>query len=337
MDNATNVTYTTGYDDSIYLNIFAYIELVMGIIGTIGNTLVIIVVLSTPNMQTLTNYFILNLAAADLLTSILLIGNRFPLDVGGLSIPEGLAADVYCRVYSSAQFFWFTINVSSCNLVLVTMERYFAIVHPLTYGKYFTKRTAAAMISVTWVFVFVLQFFNLAFHGYDPDFGCFLAVYPSPAIGTGIGVMYFVITFLIPMLYMAIAYYKISVCLHQSANSIMAGNLADDRAKTLLVARKRVIRMLFLVILAFGICWTPDSLLFLSYNLGNHIDLSLTYVQCIVVLKFVNSILNPFIYVFKYKQFRQSLAKKFCMCVPCIRNKIADESVVVNTLNTTNS
>ncbi|XP_006815768.1 allatostatin-A receptor-like [Saccoglossus kowalevskii] len=331
MENLTN---TTSWPPAAATDIYMYIELALGIIGTVGNGLVIVVVLSTPQMKTLTNYFIINLAVADLMTSMLLICNRFLLKIGDFPVPGGVSGELYCRLYFSAQFFWFTINASSYNLVLVTMERYFAIVHPLSYDKYFSKRSTAVFIACTWCFVFVLQFFTVAFHGYDEEIGCHLSVYPNAASAMAIGVMYFVLSYFVPLNVMICAYYKIVSCLKLSASSLVSSNRGDDRAHTLLVARKRVIRMLLLVLLAYGICWTPDSLLFLCYNLGVEINLGATFVQIIVVLKFANSILNPFIYVFKYKQFRQSLLKGFCSYMPCVRNKIEDHSTIVNTVHT---
>ncbi|XP_006819041.1 allatostatin-A receptor-like [Saccoglossus kowalevskii] len=315
---------------------YVYItELILGIIGTMGNALVIIVVISTPKMKTLTNYFIINLAVADFMTSALLVLNRFLPKVVTFVTPSGIAGQFYCRLYFSAQFFWFSINTSSFNLLLVTMERYFAIVYPLSYDKYYTTGNALAMIAMAWISMFVLQFVTVIFHDYKNG-NCMLSVYPYEWVGKLIGVLYFIITYFVPICVMAWAYFRILSCLKVSANNGSTPSAADDQlqARSMLKARQRVIWMLLLVIVTFATCWTPDSLLFLAYNLGTFIDLGADYVNCIVLLKFSNSILNPFIYVFKYKQFRTSFLKKFCHCLPMLKNKVSDGSTGSATMQT---
>ncbi|XP_070532350.1 tachykinin-like peptides receptor 86C [Ptychodera flava] len=307
---------------------YVYItELILGVVGTTGNAVVIIVVLSTPKMKTLTNYFIINLAVADFITSVLLVFNRFLLKAVTIPIPDGIAGEIYCRLYFSAPFFWFSVNASSFGLVLVTLERYFAIVHPLSYEKYCTTERASVVIATSWGCMFALQFSTLAFQDYH-DGRCLVAVYLSQWLAPLIGVLYFLITYFVPVCVMIWAYFRILRSLRQSTeNSSRPASDNQQRTKALLKARKRVVCMLLLVMAAFLACWTPDSLLFLVYNFGVVIDLGSVFVNCIVLLKFSNSILNPFIYVFKYKQFRQSFLRNLCSCLRCGKNKVGDQAL----------
>ncbi|XP_070581993.1 tachykinin-like peptides receptor 86C [Ptychodera flava] len=304
-------------------------ELVMGIVGTIGNTIVLVVILSTRKLRTLTNYLLMNLAVADLLTSFQLVTTRYPTKAFVLTVPDGAAGELYCRLYFSAVFFWVSIKASTFNLILVTFERYFAIVHPLSYSTYYTHRNVVIMVATSWSFSFLLEIIFVSFHHYSQG-SCHLFVYPDSSIGIGLGVFNFFVSFFIPIVAMVWAYASIVQSLRKSAQEIQQRDRRDEsgRAGTLLQARNKVIRMLFLVLLAYVICWTPDSIMFLISNVSNIVSYTADYFNCVVLLAFANSVLNPFIYVFKYKQFREGLIKKFCCCSHRLKNKVDDESMI---------
>ncbi|XP_006822245.1 allatostatin-A receptor-like [Saccoglossus kowalevskii] len=158
---------------------FIYVSaLVFGIIGGLGNMMVILVVLTTEKMRTLTNFMILNLAVADFFTSVLLIGNMFVIQAFSLRIPADLAGEIYCSLYNSAVFFWVSIKASTYNLVIMTFETYVAVVHPLLYPRYRTKRNIVASVIVSWLLGFILEVGLVGFHGNDKT-GCYKFRYPT--------------------------------------------------------------------------------------------------------------------------------------------------------------
>ncbi|XP_070579354.1 tachykinin-like peptides receptor 99D [Ptychodera flava] len=300
-----------------YVNIT---ELVLGIVGTLGNALVILVVLNARRMKTLTNYLILNLAVADLLTSVLLIFNRYLIHVTSLPVPPGIAGQFYCRLYYSAQFFWATIKASTFNLMLVTFERYFALVHSLTYSDCFTKCKVSIMVAISWISACILELTFAVFHRYHEGH-CQLFVWPSAFLGMIFGIANFIITYFIPVVFMTWAYYRIISSLKTRARNLHASRRnSSEQARA--QARRRVIKMLFLVMIAYVICWTPNKMLFLGHNLGAAIEYNSDYYNVLVLLAFANSILNPFIYVFKYRQFRQSFLAMFYTNSSCCKKEV---------------
>ncbi|XP_077865114.1 tachykinin-like peptides receptor 99D [Saccoglossus kowalevskii] len=305
-------------------------ELTLGVIGTFGNMLVIIVVLITPQMRTTTNYLILNLAIADFFTSFLLIFNKYLTQAYSLPVPSGLAGELYCRLYFSAYFFWINIKASTFNLLLVTFERYFAIARPLTYNMYYTTRSLVIQVIVAWLSSVLLEMTFIFFHR-GGDGVCILFDYPSVQVGRFFGVFYFVVGYFIPTVAMVWAYSRILASLHISPSHM--NNMEDKRTKTLRMARKRLIKMLLIVLIAYFICWTPDSLLFLVHNLGGPTDYYSDYFHIIILLAFANSILNPFIYAFKYTQFQRGFINNFCRCFPTLKNKVGPDPTYVNTIS----
>ena len=97
----------------------------------IGNILVMTVVYKTPSLRTSTNYYYVNMAVSDFLSSLTLwplyltdeiITQRGSL-IKGPMLTVGCKVGMYVRVVST--------SVSILSLVLIATDRYFAIVFPL--------------------------------------------------------------------------------------------------------------------------------------------------------------------------------------------------------------
>ena len=76
-------------------------------------------------------------------------------------------------------------------------------------------------------------------------------------------------------------------------------------------ARRNTVKTLLLVAVAFGICWTPNQIMFLFYNLGFGILYGSTGYRITVILAQSNSAINFLVYGFKYRQFRRGLRRLF--------------------------
>ena len=98
---------------------------IIAFLGVIGNTLVIIVVLTNPQMRSTTNVLILNLAVADLLFVIFCI----PFTATDYVINEWRFGLVVCK---SVQYLIYTTSyVSIYTLILMTIDRFLAVVFPV--------------------------------------------------------------------------------------------------------------------------------------------------------------------------------------------------------------
>lgn len=87
------------------------------VLGTIGNALVVLVVYRRKKMKTVTNYFIVNLALADL--AVLLI--NVPLDVAHEYIGDWLYRGFMCKLIQPLQTLATTASVWS--LVAISISR----------------------------------------------------------------------------------------------------------------------------------------------------------------------------------------------------------------------
>lgn len=71
-------------------------------------------------------------------------------------------------------------------------------------------------------------------------------------------------------------------------------------------ARRRVTKVLLLVALAYYLTWIPVTVVYVLLTFGVIVDPIIYDVTDIILL--VNSVVNPLIYAFKYKEFRRGFS-----------------------------
>ena len=126
------------------------VPLVFGIIvflGIIGNALVIVVVATNAQMRSTTNVLILNLALADLLFIVLCVPFT-ATDYALNSWPFGL---IWCQCVQ--YLIYVTSYVSIYTLILMSFDRFLAVVFPVSSLPYRTVTNAFAATTVTWLLI----------------------------------------------------------------------------------------------------------------------------------------------------------------------------------------
>lgn len=96
------------------------------IVALIGNGLVCYVVQSSPQMKTVTNYFIMNLAIGDILMTIFCVPFSFVSMLVLRYWPFGI---FMCKIVNYSQAV--SVLVSAYTLLAISIDRYMAIMRPL--------------------------------------------------------------------------------------------------------------------------------------------------------------------------------------------------------------
>ncbi len=301
------------------------VKTIIGIFGICGNGLVCIVIFHVSFLHTVTNAFILHQAVIDLLASIFLllyanIPNPDPL-------PSGVAGSIFCRVWDGHVILWILLVASTFNLVVLTLERYIAIVHPFRYQPLFETHVNIAILASVWLLAIGYKSADLARYDYHNG----TCIFKEIPWKTEMGLIVFAVEYLLPLLIMVFAYVSIILILKKSANrladvsqamtSVRAATTAASAPSTnkdnntlggeLKKAKKNTLKTLLVVFAAFVICWTPNQIIFLLFNFGYPVDYSSVIYIVTVCMASSNSCLNPVIYAFKYRQFKRGLKKCF--------------------------
>jgi len=129
------------------------------VVGLLGNLLVVIVVTANQQMRSTTNLLIINLALADLLFIVFCV----PFTAVDYMLPYWPFGDVWCKMVQ--YLIVVTAYASVYTLVLMSLDRFLAVVHPIASIYVRTERNASSAIMVTWVLIVLLALPVLARHG----------------------------------------------------------------------------------------------------------------------------------------------------------------------------
>lgn len=129
------------------------------ILGLFGNALVVIVVAANQQMRSTTNLLIINLAIADLLFIIFCV----PFTATDYILPFWPFGDVWCKMVQ--YLIVVTAYASVYTLVLMSLDRFLAVVHPIASMSVRTEKNAITAILVTWIVIVVASIPVFLCHG----------------------------------------------------------------------------------------------------------------------------------------------------------------------------
>ncbi|XP_038052357.1 neuromedin-U receptor 2-like [Patiria miniata] len=295
-----------------------------GVIGVLGNLLVCYVILRVKFLHNMTNYLLVNLAVADMLLCLQVLLFYTTSDCNLIAFaPVSIGVrDLFCRLLESKYLAFALSYASAFNLCVVTLERYIAIVHPLHYARKLTTSRMVTLIVIVWVTSFVVHvplIFTIEPID-DPNNICSFE-YPHRLFPIMVSIFTFLVGYLLPLTLMSLAYYKMQVTLKRQAKAL---NLQHARAAAydLVIARQNLVSMLKTVLGALIVLWTLDYVVTLpclqrteeaQFLFCGSTSYHYTRVFANLLYNF-NSVINPIIYEFKYKKFKQGFKVAFCSC-----------------------
>ncbi|XP_070556012.1 trissin receptor-like [Ptychodera flava] len=132
------------YNDPVVRNCLIFCYTLVFVPCVLGNILVIYVVAANRSMRTVTNFFLANLAVADLFVGICCI---LP-DLFYWISPTWFLGEVICKVYQFTK--GMTTSVSISLLTVISVERYIAITLPMHSRRILTLARMRVAIVIVW-------------------------------------------------------------------------------------------------------------------------------------------------------------------------------------------
>lgn len=316
------------YKEAEWLEILRLtLQVLVASVGVTGNVIVCIVITFQPQMYTVVNYFIRNLAIADL--GILLMS--FPLAVIKEQDPyHWPLGEPFCRYVSPLPDVFFGVSIWSITLIAV--DRYKAIVRgtlPKRGSAVF--KSARWMVACVWVLSFLVislpLYFVVDFINYQPAFDMVDCTpeWPNSEAGDEMQQIYnialIILLYVLPLVIIASTFRSISNKLRASSDFNKAireeYGMADEQSTRKRLRErqnKKAKKLLTPVVVVFAITMFPLNVfrLVVLYwkQITSHKYLWVYYNIC-VSLVVINSSANFFIYSVVSEEFRQSFKRFF--------------------------
>lgn len=290
------------YRKAIKLTLYAIIFL----ISSMGNVLVCIIILKRRKMKTVTNYFILNLALADLTLTLICIPFDIPVQEMSYKWPYG---SFMCRILYPLQTM--SLFASVFTLTAVSLTRCWAILYPLR--RQLTTTGAKFLIAFIWLLSLIPVSPYISVLRINETGECYehWSRIRDRKIYT---VALFIAQYALPLSIIAAAYISIGRELGRK-NSDGLENKFLQNAKN--EEASKVIRMLVAVTILFAVCVLPTNIMWLWLDFDNadkNFDLFWEVVAFCNILTFSNSAANPVCYLVANANYRKEFARMLKRC-----------------------
>ncbi|XP_062243320.1 trace amine-associated receptor 8b-like [Platichthys flesus] len=286
------------------------------------NLLVVISISHFRQLHTPTNLLLLSLAVSDLLVGLLVM----PVEMVRVIESCWRLGEVMCALIDIISFTLTSASVG--NMVLISIDRYVAICHPLHYNNKITRSRIEVCVCLCWACSLLYSGLILKDHLRQPDRHSSCYGECVVVINFVSGAVDLVITFIGPSSAIVLLYMRVFVVAVSQARALrshitaVAGGSVTVTAKR---SERKAARTLGVVILVFLITFCPYYYPSLA---GEDTSNSASAWPIVSWLLYFNSCLNPLIYAFFYPWFRKSI--KIIVTLKILKQHSSQESVLLS-------
>ena len=296
------------------------------VVGLIGNSFVIVINSCTIFKQKPHNLLVSNLAVIDILILFFssLVGIMSVVDDHGRLLREN--QDV-CNLAGAVAFLVYTVSITA--MAALALNRYVCISKPIKSKSIFTHRTCASIVVLTWVYniiIFMPPLFGWGSMEFDEKlFFCG----PAEEGEISYNIVSGFLSIFLPSFITAACYVGIFIKVVRSKQQVHAHAHGDSDTRVVERREQKMALQMFIIVFIFYLSWLPYVLV---VRLDSSVDAGVA--EMMAMLLSFNSVVNPFIYLYFNKGFRE----EFLRIIRCGRRSQAREqrstSATVTDVNT---
>ncbi|XP_038574745.1 C-C chemokine receptor type 3-like isoform X2 [Micropterus salmoides] len=298
-----------------FIPVFYYTNFLL---SYLGNGLVLFIIYKYEKLNTVTNIFLLNLVLSNIL-----FASSLPF-WATYHQSEWIFGTALCKMVSSAYFIGFYSSI--LFLTLMTFDRYLAVVHAVAAAR--SRKKAYAIVSsvIVWIISIVASMKELVFQNVwkSPFNGlmCEESGYSEKTMERWRLFSYyqqFLVFFLLPLFMVMYCYISITV------------RILSTRMKE----KCRAIKLIFVIIFTFFVCWTPYNIVILlravqisstsedscsdadTLDYALYVTRNIAYLYCCI---------SPVFYTFVGKKFQSHFRRLMAKKIPCLKRHISFSS-----------
>ena len=295
------------YSSSYYISptlstVFYVITVITAVVGCLANAYVLLaLLLNKKSRASNVNVFITHQVILDLTACAFLL-------LGLVMRPANMnhaTATFLCLIFKNYTISSTAGNASICGLIIITIERYVKIVHPVAYRNHYRPWMTRAGIVIPWIFGFCTNFLPTVLTTKLIRGRCIRARLPPIW-----NVAKFVLVYLGPLAFIVFGYWKILAVIRRQRKQV-----GDSQPKATSAAAKaaektsrrteiNVIRSMVLVSVSFAVCFVCMRVYAILTSTRVVPGIGALYLL-FSVFTYTNRCLNPFIYATQYEVVRR--------------------------------
>jgi len=314
--NESNVSasYLITSQDKVFASLYSFLVF----FGVVAKSIVITIVRKTPSMHTTTNYLLMNLAVADLLTLSFCSGvYDFALHNIRLSTTSG---DIFCKILAGNAVVCISFDASVLTLCVIAVERYIGIIRPFNRTGHLTRKTLGFAIAAIWLLAIISSFPDISWTEFNSEKVLSASRYPctrpwtvkhQPSKVRSYIISHSVVLIVLPSILISFCYISVFAELKSRSSE------ADENEKSK-KDMERLLRLLVLLAVAFCILCLPFAGFFLYLAALSPDQVKQRFTSLFLVhriarfLIFSNSFLNPILYAAQSTNYREVLQQNLC-------------------------
>ena len=290
-------------------------------VAVVGNLMVCYAILANRNLRSNpTNLLLLSLAISDLLTVTLAV----PFDIEGLFL-SGAWNHGKAMCITWITVYLVTVPTSILTLLAISVDRYKTLSDPLgrfRRTQFMTPNRALIVILIIWLYSILwalLPIMGWLRKDHEPIYEGACAIPFTKAYTTLSSGLNFILPLLITCLFYILIY--LIARQHHKFTSVASGFSAKQPSKEenkVYLKNLKAAKTTSMFVVAFFICWQPFSYFSIAANLDgeNWESFPFEVYMLLLMLGYLNSALNPFLFAFRNKRFKDVYSKLFSSLKP---------------------
>ena len=274
----------------------------------VGNILVCWTIYRHRMLKKIPNYYVCALTVSDILFAAFV----FPFVLGVSATGHWPFSDTACQ-FQGYMSMWMAY-VSILTITLTAINRFFKVIKPNLYPKYYTPKKTMASIVAVWIFAAVGALPHILRPGNRYIFhpGKMLCLFDLDKVSIVYTLMVAATYFGIPSAIIAVSYWKI-FCFSRSQNNVFSSRKDSTTPSTLNRREINITRVLFAVLVAFFACYIQIAVIDMIETFYRQFAQPRQVYVMYTTLAGLASCLNPIIYGFMNPTFRKEFVKILCL------------------------